>query len=45
MSGMFSSGDDPKRPSATRIGIWVVVSCVGAYFLISGLIGVINNGG
>ena len=34
-----------ERVSPTRIGIWVVVSAVGLYMLISGLVGVLSNGG
>ncbi|MFG6475325.1 hypothetical protein ACFXP7_02955 [Microbacterium sp. P06] len=35
---------DPKKPTPTRIGIWVVVTCVALYFLISGVIGILNGG-
>ncbi|MFH8251956.1 hypothetical protein ACH3VR_16445 [Microbacterium sp. B2969] len=39
--------DPEKRPgvSPTRIGIWIVVSAVGLYMIVSGLMGVINGGG
>jgi hypothetical protein len=37
--------NDPKKPTPTRIGIWVVVGGIGAYFLLSGIIGIINGGG
>ncbi len=36
---------DRKPVSTTRIGIWVLVSAVALYMIISGLIGVLNNGG
>jgi hypothetical protein len=36
---------DPKKPSATRIGIWVVVGGIGAYMLLSGIIGIVSQGG
>jgi len=35
---------DPKKPSSTRIGIWIVVAGVGAYFLISGIVGIVSGG-
>jgi len=35
---------DPKKPSPTRIGLWVFVALVGLYFVISGVIGAINGG-
>ena len=44
MSGMLPPENDPKRPSGTRIGIWLVVGAIGAYFLISGIIGIVNGG-
>jgi len=35
----------PKPPSFNRVAIWVLVGAVGAYFLISGIVGIIQNGG
>ena len=35
-------GDDKNRPSTTRIVIWIAVGAVGAYFLISGLVGALT---
>lgn len=35
---------DGKQPSSTRIAIWVVVAGVGAYFLITGIIGILTPG-
>ena len=36
---------DPKKgPSMGRIAIWVIVSGVGLYLVISGLVGVIVKG-
>lgn len=42
---MLPSDNDPKRPTPTRIGIWVVVGAVGVYLVASGLIGALTNGG
>jgi hypothetical protein len=36
---------DREPVSTTRIGIWVFVSLVGLYMLVSGVIGLVNNGG
>ena len=38
---------DSRRepPSPARIGIWVIVGIIGAYMLISGVIGIIGGGG
>ncbi|WP_158437862.1 hypothetical protein [Naasia lichenicola] len=35
----------PKPPSFNRVAIWVLVGAVGLYFLVSGIIGIIQNGG
>ena len=40
----LNSDNDPKKPSPTRIGIWIAVAGVGAYFRISGIIGIVNGG-
>jgi hypothetical protein len=37
--------NEPKPPSMNRIAIWVIVGAIGAYFLISGIIGIITGGG
>ncbi|WP_275094049.1 hypothetical protein [Microbacterium lushaniae] len=42
---MFPSANDPKKPSPTRVGIWIVVAGVGVYMLASGIIGIITTGG
>jgi hypothetical protein len=42
---MIPSGDDPKKPSPTRVGIWLVVGGVAVYMLASGIIGIVTNGG
>jgi len=34
---------DPRKPSTNRIVIWVIVGGVGVYFLLSGVIGLINK--
>jgi len=38
--------DPQNKPgiTPTRIGIWVVVSAVGLYMVVSGLLGVFANG-
>lgn len=35
---------DPKKPSPTRIVIWVVGAGAGLYLLVSGVIGILNPG-
>lgn len=37
--------NDPKKPSPTRVGIWLVVGAVGVYMLLSGIIGIVSAGG
>jgi hypothetical protein len=47
MSDLKLPGDDEKKkgqPSFGRIAIWVVVGGVGAYLLISGIVGIIAKG-
>jgi hypothetical protein len=41
---MDEKQDGKQGPSAARIGIWVVVGVIGAYMLISGIIGIIGGG-
>lgn len=36
---------DPSVPSWRRIVIWVIVGGVGAYLLLSGIIGIVAKGG
>jgi hypothetical protein len=36
--------DNPEGPSMTRIAVWLVVGGIGAYFLISGIIGILGGG-
>ncbi|MFF2371850.1 hypothetical protein [Agromyces sp. NPDC058110] len=33
---------DPKRPSNTRVAIWIIVGAVGAYLLGSGIWGLLT---
>jgi hypothetical protein len=35
---------DPRKPSAARIGIWVVVGGVAVYMIASGVIGILTPG-
>ncbi|MET4780366.1 hypothetical protein [Glaciihabitans sp. UYNi722] len=35
---------DPKKVTPTRLAVWVFVGAVGLYFIITGVIGVINHG-
>ncbi len=39
-------GDDEKKPaiSMNRLALWLVVGAIGAYLLISGVVGIIANG-
>ncbi|MWB99088.1 hypothetical protein [Agromyces seonyuensis] len=34
---------DPKKPSFTRIAIWVVVGAIGLYYVGSGIFGMLAN--
>ncbi|MET1053451.1 MAG: hypothetical protein ABWX65_12500 [Mycetocola sp.] len=35
---------DPKKPSANRVMVWIVVTGVGLYLLISGIVGIVTAG-
>lgn len=38
--------NDPKKPSPARVGIWIVVGAIGAWMLVSGVVGgLLANGG
>ena len=39
---MTNNLGDENKPSTTRIVIWIAVGAVGAYFLISGLVGALT---
>ena len=34
----------PKPPSMNRIAMWVIISAIGLYFLVSGIIGIASGG-
>ena len=42
---MLPSSEDPRKPSPTRGGIWLVVGAIGVYMLLSGVIGIVTSGG
>ncbi|WP_256728881.1 hypothetical protein [Microbacterium oleivorans] len=42
---MSFDNDGGKRPTSARIAIWVVAGGVGAYMLISGILGIVAGGG
>jgi len=35
----------PKPPSFSRVAIWVIVGAIALYFIGSGIVGIITNGG
>lgn len=35
---------DPKKLSATRVALWVLVGGFGLYYVISGIVGVLQHG-
>ncbi|GHD45504.1 hypothetical protein [Mycetocola manganoxydans] len=35
---------DPRKPSTNRVIIWIIVGGIGAYLVISGVIGIISGG-
>jgi hypothetical protein len=35
---------DPRRPSTTRLAIWIVVGAIGLYLLGSGIWGIVTAG-
>ncbi|WP_439564434.1 hypothetical protein [Microcella sp.] len=39
-------GDDEKKPaiSMNRLALWLVVGAIGAYLLVSGVVGIIAKG-
>jgi hypothetical protein len=41
---MPSEKKDPRKVSPIRIALWVLVSGFAIYMIVSGVIGVINNG-
>ncbi|TDW29910.1 hypothetical protein [Cryobacterium psychrophilum] len=41
--GDLQPDKDPKTPSMNRIVIWVVVGGIGAYSLLSGIMGLIDK--
>jgi hypothetical protein len=38
------SPKDPRKPSTNRIIIWIIVGGIGAYLLLSGVIGLLAKG-
>jgi hypothetical protein len=41
--GELEPKDGKKGPSFNRIAIWIIVSGVGVYLVVTGLIGVLNK--
>jgi hypothetical protein len=35
---------EKKKPSFARIGAWVVVGAIGAYLVLSGIVGIVAKG-
>jgi len=44
MSYLPPEPKDPKKPSTTRVMIWIGVAGVGVYSIIQGIIGIIQHG-
>ena len=44
MAGKDMNDDDKKGVSTGRLAIWLVVGAVGAYFLITGVWGILTPG-
>lgn len=36
---------DPKKPSTTRVAIWIIVGAIGLYLVGSGVWGLVTTGG
>lgn len=45
MSYLPESSNDPKKPSTTRLVLWIAVAGIGVYSIIQGVSGIIANGG
>jgi hypothetical protein len=46
MSDLKLPGEDEKKgPSFGRIAIWLIVGGIGAYLLITGVVGILVKGG
>lgn len=39
-------GDDEKKPavSMNRLALWIIVGAIGAYLLLSGIVGILAQG-
>jgi len=35
--------NDPRKPTTTRVAIWIIVSAVGLYFIGSGIYGILTQ--
>jgi|GEM_PF-2993115 hypothetical protein len=35
---------DPKKPTTTRLVLWIAVAGVGAYSIVQGIIGIVHHG-
>jgi len=44
MSYLPPEPKDPKKPSTTRVVLWIAVAGVALYSIIQGIVGVIANG-
>lgn len=44
MSYLPPEPKDPKKPTTTRLVLWIAVAGVGVYSIIQGIIGVVQHG-
>ena len=35
---------DPKKPTTTRVVLWIAVAGIGVYSIIQGIIGIVQHG-
>jgi hypothetical protein len=44
MSYLPPEPKDPKKPTTTRVVLWIAVAGIGVYSIIQGIIGIVQHG-
>ena len=44
MSYLPPEPKDPKKPTTTRLVLWIAVAAIGVYSILQGIIGIVQHG-
>ena len=44
MSYLPPEPKDPKKPTTTRLVLWIAVAAIGVYSILQGIVGIVQHG-